>query len=53
MQRIACGTWPTDLPTGATGIHTGNPVRRAVLDHAAAPYAPPGDGPMHLLVMRG
>lgn len=53
VQRIACGTWPTDLPTGATGIHTGNPVRRAVLDHAAAPYAPPGDGPLHLLVIGG
>ncbi|VDS08115.1 UDP-N-acetylglucosamine--N-acetylmuramyl-(pentapeptide) pyrophosphoryl-undecaprenol N-acetylglucosamine transferase [Paracoccus haematequi] len=53
VQRIACGTWPTDLPDGATAVHTGNPVRQAVLDHAAAPYAPPGDGPLHLLVIGG
>ena len=53
VQRIACGTWPTDLPAGVTGLHTGNPVRQAVLDHAAAPYDPPGDGPLHLLVIGG
>ncbi|TBN41094.1 UDP-N-acetylglucosamine--N-acetylmuramyl-(pentapeptide) pyrophosphoryl-undecaprenol N-acetylglucosamine transferase [Paracoccus subflavus] len=53
VQRIACGTWPTDLPAGVTGLHTGNPVRQAVLDHAATPYAPPGEGPLHLLVIGG
>ncbi|MTD98983.1 UDP-N-acetylglucosamine--N-acetylmuramyl-(pentapeptide) pyrophosphoryl-undecaprenol N-acetylglucosamine transferase [Paracoccus sp. YIM 132242] len=53
VHRIACGTWPTALPQGVTGIHTGNPVRQTVLDHAATPYAPPGDGPLHLLVIGG
>lgn len=53
VQRIACGTWPTDLPANIRGIHTGNPVRQAVLDHAATPYAPPGEGPLHLLVIGG
>jgi UDP-N-acetylglucosamine--N-acetylmuramyl-(pentapeptide) pyrophosphoryl-undecaprenol N-acetylglucosamine transferase len=53
VQRIACGTWPTDLPANVEGIHTGNPVRQAVLDHAAAPYAPPGEGALHLLVIGG
>ncbi len=53
VNRIACGTWPTTLPAGVTGIHTGNPVRQAVLDHAAAPYAPPGQGDLHLLVIGG
>ena len=53
VQRIACGTWPTDLPANVEGVHTGNPVRQAVLDHAAAPYAPPGDGALHLLVIGG
>ena len=53
VQRIACGTWPTDLPAKIQGIHTGNPVRQAVLDHAAAPYAPPGEGVLHLLVIGG
>ncbi|WJS86048.1 UDP-N-acetylglucosamine--N-acetylmuramyl-(pentapeptide) pyrophosphoryl-undecaprenol N-acetylglucosamine transferase [Paracoccus sp. TOH] len=53
VDRVACGTWPTVLPPGVQGIHTGNPVRRAVLDHAAAPYLPPSDGPLNLLVIGG
>lgn len=53
VDRVACGTWPTRLPGGVTGIHTGNPVRQAVLDLAAAPYAPPGEGALHLLVIGG
>lgn len=53
VHRIACGTWPTDLPPGVTGAHVGNPVRSAVLDRAASPYAPPGDGPLNLLVIGG
>lgn len=53
VNRVACGTWPTDLPKGVQGIHTGNPVRAAVLDHAAAPYVPPGQGDLHLLVIGG
>ena len=53
VQQVACGTWPTDLPEGVTGLHVGNPVRQAVLDHAASPYAAPGDGPLHLLVIGG
>jgi UDP-N-acetylglucosamine--N-acetylmuramyl-(pentapeptide) pyrophosphoryl-undecaprenol N-acetylglucosamine transferase len=53
VDRVACGTWPTDLPPGITGEHTGNPVRMAVLDRAAAGYIPPGDYPMSLLVIGG
>lgn len=53
VNRVACGTWPTDLPKGVQGIHTGNPVRAAVLDHAAAPYVPPGQGDLRLLVIGG
>lgn len=54
VSRVACGTWPTRLPEAVEGIHTGNPVRQAVLDQAAAPYAPPGEtGPLHLLVIGG
>ncbi|MGZ3215860.1 UDP-N-acetylglucosamine--N-acetylmuramyl-(pentapeptide) pyrophosphoryl-undecaprenol N-acetylglucosamine transferase [Paracoccus sp. T5] len=54
VHRIACGTWPTDLPDGLSGIHTGNPVRASVLDQAATPYAAPlGEGPLHLLVIGG
>lgn len=54
VNRVACGTWPTTLPKGVEGIHTGNPVRQAVLDRAAAPYAAPDDtGPLRLLVIGG
>ncbi|WP_225612017.1 undecaprenyldiphospho-muramoylpentapeptide beta-N-acetylglucosaminyltransferase [Paracoccus sp. PAR01] len=53
VQKIACGTWPTQLPEGVTGIHTGNPVRQAILDHAAAPYVAPADGPLNVLVIGG
>ncbi|MEM8580918.1 MAG: UDP-N-acetylglucosamine--N-acetylmuramyl-(pentapeptide) pyrophosphoryl-undecaprenol N-acetylglucosamine transferase, partial [Pseudomonadota bacterium] len=53
VDVIACGTWPTDLPDGVEGQPTGNPVRMAVHDRAGAPYIPPGDWPMGLLVMGG
>jgi UDP-N-acetylglucosamine--N-acetylmuramyl-(pentapeptide) pyrophosphoryl-undecaprenol N-acetylglucosamine transferase len=41
------------LPDGVTGDPTGNPVRQSVLDRAAAPYIPPGDYPMSLVVIGG
>ena len=53
VDAVACGTWPTDLPEGIEAVHTGNPVRRAVLERAAAGYIPPGDYPMQILVMGG
>ncbi|MDP3862027.1 MAG: UDP-N-acetylglucosamine--N-acetylmuramyl-(pentapeptide) pyrophosphoryl-undecaprenol N-acetylglucosamine transferase [Phaeovulum sp.] len=53
VQGFACGTWPTALPDGAVGVHTGNPVRAAVLERAGAPYIPPGDYPISLLVLGG
>ena len=53
VHAVACGTWPTDLPTGVTGQHTGNPVRSAVLERAGAGYIPPGDYPMTLVVIGG
>ena len=53
VDRVACGTWPTELPNGTQSVHTGNPIRSAVLDRAAAPYAPPGDGPLKIVVMGG
>jgi len=53
VRAVACGTWPTALPAGVTGDHTGNPVRQAVLDRAGAPYIPPGDYPMSLVVIGG
>lgn len=53
VKRVACGAWPTDLPEGVEGVHTGNPVRAAVLERAGAPYIPPGDYPMSVLVIGG
>ena len=53
VDRIACGTWPTELPQGVKGIHTGNPVRASVMDYAGSPYQPPGNGPIRLVVIGG
>ncbi|GAB4387129.1 UDP-N-acetylglucosamine--N-acetylmuramyl-(pentapeptide) pyrophosphoryl-undecaprenol N-acetylglucosamine transferase [Albidovulum sp.] len=53
VDQVACGVWPTDLPEGARGLHVGNPVRAAVRQRAGAPYIPPGDYPMSLLVIGG
>ncbi|MFV0512818.1 MAG: UDP-N-acetylglucosamine--N-acetylmuramyl-(pentapeptide) pyrophosphoryl-undecaprenol N-acetylglucosamine transferase [Jhaorihella sp.] len=53
VAHVACGVWPTDLPEGADGIHTGNPVRRAVQDRAGAPYIVPGDYPVAVLAIGG
>ncbi len=54
VDRVACGTWPvTNAPAGAALLHMGNPVRDAVLRVADTPFAPPGDGPVHLVVFGG
>jgi UDP-N-acetylglucosamine--N-acetylmuramyl-(pentapeptide) pyrophosphoryl-undecaprenol N-acetylglucosamine transferase len=53
VDLVACGTWPTTLPEGVEGHHTGNPVRAAIHDRAGAGYIPPGDYPMSILVMGG
>ncbi|WP_127116165.1 UDP-N-acetylglucosamine--N-acetylmuramyl-(pentapeptide) pyrophosphoryl-undecaprenol N-acetylglucosamine transferase [Shimia sediminis] len=53
VDVIACGTWPTALPEGVQGVHTGNPVRGMVLERAGAGYITPGDYPMSILVIGG
>lgn len=53
VDAVACGTWPTDLPDGVQGVPVGNPVRAAVKSREAAPYIPPGDYPMSVLVIGG
>ena len=53
VTKIACGTWPTTLPEGVDGEHTGNPVRGAVLARAGAGYIEPGEYPMSILVIGG
>lgn len=53
VDAVACGTWPTDLPEAVQGVHTGNPVRAAILDRVEAGYICPGDYPMELLVIGG
>ena len=41
------------VPDGVDAVHVGNPVRQAILDRAAAPYAAPDGGPLRLLVIGG
>ncbi len=53
VAYVACGTWPTEVPEGATAKRTGNPVRAAIVERAGAPYTPPGDWPMSVLVFGG
>ncbi len=53
VGTVACGTWPTELPEGVSGIHVGNPVRGAVFERAGAAFIAPGDYPMSILVMGG
>ena len=56
VDAIACGTWPTELPTlpdGVEAVYTGNPVRASVLERAEAPYIVPGDYPMSIVVIGG
>lgn len=53
VDAFACGTWPTKLPEGVEGQHTGNPVRAAILARAGAGYIPPGDYPVTVLVIGG
>jgi UDP-N-acetylglucosamine--N-acetylmuramyl-(pentapeptide) pyrophosphoryl-undecaprenol N-acetylglucosamine transferase len=54
VDRVACGTWPLDrAPKGANLVHLGNPVRDAALAVLDQSYAPPGDGPVNLVVFGG
>ncbi|MEM9523347.1 MAG: UDP-N-acetylglucosamine--N-acetylmuramyl-(pentapeptide) pyrophosphoryl-undecaprenol N-acetylglucosamine transferase [Pseudomonadota bacterium] len=53
VNAVACGAWPTTLPRGVEGIFTGNPARAVVLKRHGAPYIPPGDYPMSLVVIGG
>lgn len=55
VAAVACGAWPlTNAPDRAETVHIGNPVRDAVREAAAAPYAPPApDAPLNLLVFGG
>ncbi len=53
VDVMACGTWPTVLPEGVEGVHTGNPVRLTVHERAGAGYIAPGPYPMSILVIGG
>ncbi|MEM9343475.1 MAG: undecaprenyldiphospho-muramoylpentapeptide beta-N-acetylglucosaminyltransferase [Pseudomonadota bacterium] len=53
VSAVACGTWPTELPKGVLGHHSGNPVRAAIADKAATLYIAPGDIPMSVTVIGG
>jgi UDP-N-acetylglucosamine--N-acetylmuramyl-(pentapeptide) pyrophosphoryl-undecaprenol N-acetylglucosamine transferase len=53
VDAFACGIWPTTLPEGVEGVHVGNPVRDVIARRENAPYIPPGDHPMSILVIGG
>lgn len=53
VTAVAAGTWPVEVPAGVEAIHTGNPVRGAVLERAGAGYIAPGDYPMTLVAIGG
>ncbi|PVH29906.1 UDP-N-acetylglucosamine--N-acetylmuramyl-(pentapeptide) pyrophosphoryl-undecaprenol N-acetylglucosamine transferase [Pararhodobacter oceanensis] len=53
VSAVACGTWPTVLPAGIAGYDIGNPVRATVRERTAAPYIPPGDYPMSVVILGG
>ncbi|MXU65425.1 UDP-N-acetylglucosamine--N-acetylmuramyl-(pentapeptide) pyrophosphoryl-undecaprenol N-acetylglucosamine transferase [Rhodobacteraceae bacterium KN286] len=53
VDRVACGTWPTPVPSGADAVFTGNPVRAGVLEMHGAHYRPPGKTVLNLLVIGG
>lgn len=52
VAAVACGTWPTALPSGVKATHAGNPVRASVLAVLDQPYRPPG-GALNILVIGG
>ncbi len=52
VDLVACGTWPTELPSGVTGEYVGNPVRAAILARREEAYVPPGEI-LNVLVMGG
>lgn len=51
VQHVACGVWPTALPSGSSGIHVGNPVRETVLSLKGAEM--PIETQLEVLVMGG
>lgn len=53
VDKIACGTWPTEMPADLPAEHVGNPVRAAIAERAGAGYIAPGDYPMLILVIGG
>ena len=53
VNVVACSFWPTEVPRQTRTVHTGNPVRGAVLEYACADYTPPGNWEMNLLVIGG
>ena len=54
VDKVACGTWPTALPNGIEGIHTGNPVRPEIREIRDLPFpAFSATQPINILVTGG
>lgn len=53
VGRVACGTWPTELPEGVEGIDIGNPVRKQVREQVGTAYPSLTQGPLEVLIIGG
>lgn len=54
VEALACGVFPPlNAPKAARLEDIGNPIRAAAAKAMAAPYVPPGDGPLSVLVFGG
>ena len=54
VDALACGVYPpSNAPKGAKLVDMGNPLRAAAHALKDAPYAPPGEGPLNVLVFGG
>lgn len=52
VDVLACGTWPTELPSGVDCVHVGNPVRSGIAAVARTPL-PEFQGASRVLVLGG
>ncbi len=52
VETVACSVWPTELPSDANAVHTGNPVRGVIRERAGAAYQSM-EGALRVLVIGG
>lgn len=53
VNAVACGTWPTKLPTGVLGHFVGNPVRQSVREVIGTSYEGPEAERLSVVIVGG